>query len=112
MTRAFTTALVTLIALGSIASAQPALNGAKQEAVSYADLDLSRDASAQIFISRIHAAADWVCGGKPDQRDMGEWGAYQACVKQAMDKAVASINEPVVAHLYGLDETSKMAAAR
>jgi UrcA family protein len=109
MTRTFTTALVALIGLGGIASAQPAQKDAKQEAVSYGDLDLSRDAAAQIFISRIHAAADRVCGGKPDQRDMGEWGAYQACVKQAMDRAVASIQEPVVARLYGLNETSKIA---
>ena len=76
---------------------------APQMMVSYSDLDISHSADAETPLSRLHFAANAVCGGRPDdQRDLNTWGHYRACDKQAMDHAVATVNSPLVAQLYSV----------
>ena len=68
--------------------------------VSYSDLNITHQEGAEILLSRIRFAANLVCGGQPDQRDLTEWSFYSSCNKQAMDGAIAAINSPLVARLY------------
>jgi UrcA family protein len=62
----------------------------QSETVSYADLDLSRAEGVKTLMRRIDGAAKDVCGPEPDIR---EWRSpYQACVKSAVDQALADVN--------------------
>lgn len=60
------------------------------------DLDLSTNAGAQTAMSRIHRAARNVCGWDPDVRDFDLRRQYDQCVGQAEDRAVASLDMPLV----------------
>ena len=105
MKRSFTSIIAAaFVAFAASASAQPVSTGEGRVTVSYGDLNLNHEAGAQILINRLHAAADRVCGGQPDMRVLKQWGAYQTCVAQAMDRAVASISHPVVANAYWHNE--------
>ena len=83
------------------ANAAPRVETAPQTAVSYSDLDLSREAGAQVMLSRLKAASSVVCGGWPDGRDLGRVMTYRSCTKNAMDAAVAKLGAPKVSALYG-----------
>lgn len=72
-----------------------------QIAVSYADLDLSREAGARVMLSRLESAASSVCGGWPDIRRLDRVAAYRACTHKAMDGAVARLGSAKVGALYG-----------
>jgi UrcA family protein len=72
-----------------------------QVSVYYGDLDLSHQAGAQELIGRLEVAASKVCGGMPDIRDLTRFQMYRACTKHALDKAVASVGQPIVSALYG-----------
>lgn len=62
----------------------------QSETVSYADLDLSRDAGVRTLMARLNGAARNVCGPMPDPR---EWASpYQACVNSAVDRALADVS--------------------
>ena len=71
-----------------------------QITVSYTDLDISRPAGAQILLQRLGAAANNVCGGQPDMRNLGMQGYFRSCFSQAMNGAVAAVHSPLVAELY------------
>lgn len=61
----------------------------QSEAVAYGDLDLSRQEGVKTLMRRIDGAAKSVCGPAPDPR---EWNSsYQACVKSAVDRAMADV---------------------
>jgi len=92
------------VAFAASASAQSVSTGERQVTVSYGDLNVDHEAGAQILINRLRAAADRVCGGRPDIRILNQLGAYQTCVTQAMDRAVASIGHPVVGNAYSLSK--------
>jgi UrcA family protein len=70
-------------------------------AVSYADLDLSREAGARVMLSRLEGASSSVCGGWPDIRRVDKVMAYRACTHKAMDGAVVQLGSPRVSALYG-----------
>ena len=80
-----------------------------QQTVSYADLDLSHSADAQVLLQRLQVAADNVCGGRPDARHNAQ-ERYNNCTGQAMNGALTSVNSPLVAELYA-ESASKTAAA-
>lgn len=83
------------------ALAQDPAPGGKRIVVSTGDLDLSHQAGARVLIARIEAAATKVCGGLPDIRDLERRNIYLKCMDATMDRAVASVNAPVVAVLTG-----------
>lgn len=72
----------------------------KQETVSYADLDLSREAGAKILIARMQAAAERVCGPAPVLADLKFHAIYTHCVRETVQRSVASVDSAVVAKVY------------
>jgi len=101
--RAHTTILAGLVGLvlagaNSFASAQPSIDGndVPSMRVSYRDLDINDPAGAKAFLGRIRHAAKTVCEPiKYDDPPFGAWG-YAKCVRQAVGRAVAELNNPVV----------------
>jgi UrcA family protein len=59
--------------------------------VSYADLDLSRQAGVDTLYRRILSAADSACSPKADTRDLIARRDWLQCVDLAVDNAVAHI---------------------
>jgi UrcA family protein len=74
----------------------------RQAVVNYSDLNLSREAGARELIRRLEAAAWRACGGAPIFGDYRAWAAHHACTKNAMNDAVANVDQPLVDSLYGL----------
>jgi UrcA family protein len=70
--------------------------------VDYSDLNLSREAGARELIRRLESAAWRACGGTPISNDYRAWTAHRACTKNAMNDAVADIDQPLVDRLFGL----------
>lgn len=103
MLRAITMATLTVaMFLGTSAYAEPPLappNG-KQVAVNYSDLNLSRSEGAEVLITRLRAAAAQACGPAPDIRDLVMSRYYRQCVADSVERAVGSVNEPMVTEIY------------
>jgi UrcA family protein len=82
------------IAFGAATSADP-----PQRTVSYADLNLSHPAGAATLYSRIKSAARAVC--EPQLGiELITNTFYKRCVEDAIGRAVADVNAPVLAALY------------
>jgi UrcA family protein len=85
-------------ALGAIdmaAAAEPTPEIATRR-INYSDLDLSRTAGAAALYRRIKSAARQVCDPM-DSRAFGiSYTAMHACVQQAIARAVADVNAPVL----------------
>ncbi len=90
------------IAASATAHAQPGQITKPQVTVSYADLDLSREAGARVMLDRLESAASHVCGGWPDMHILNQIVRYHACTRQAMDDAIARLDSPKVSALYGV----------
>jgi UrcA family protein len=69
----------------------------RSERVSYTDLNLDRPAGARTLLMRINGAAERVCG--PDDGSHSQ-GAYQTCVRDAVDHAVTDLDNPLVTSLH------------
>lgn len=80
--------------------------------VSYADLDLSREAGAEAMLHRITTAAREACGVAPDIREMQQRSDYDACVHQATSNAIDNLHAPLVAALAGRPSASVSVANR
>ncbi len=95
--------------LVSTASAQPsagqlsviahkaAQEGVRAKVVSFADLDLSKEAGARTLLRRIRSAARDVCG--PEGRELAERG-FHTCFRRAISGAVMELDNPVVVAVY------------
>jgi UrcA family protein len=70
--------------------------------VSYADLDLTRQADVQLLLGRIENAAYRACGGDPRQHPSYSViprrteAAFKECREDAIARAVATIDAPVL----------------
>ncbi|HEX4198979.1 MAG TPA: UrcA family protein [Caulobacteraceae bacterium] len=81
--------------------APPSDSGARQVAVRYADLDLTRADGASVLLSRLRRAASLACGGRPSSPvDLGAMQDYRACVRNGLDGAVGRVNAPLVTAFY------------
>ena len=100
MTRMIACTLAALSLLTTAVNAAGYNRAMPQMTVSYADLDLSRPAGAQALLARLHHAADAVCGGLPDLRNLTAQERYRDCFNEAMNNAVAAVHSPLVAELY------------
>lgn len=75
----------------------------RTERVTYADLDLSRQADAQILLGRIKKAAFRACGGDPRRHPAYTLlprrteMAFKDCREDAIARAIDSIDAPVLA---------------
>jgi UrcA family protein len=78
-----------------------AVNGGNppQRTVNYADLDLTRKAGAETLLVRIKSAARAVCE-RPHSLEMTFGTPYRQCVDDAIGRAVADVNAPVLAQVY------------
>ena len=102
-----TTVIAALAALSAIAAGHPAAAGTqigspdtRSTRVSYADLNLQSEAGARTMFQRIRHAARSVC--EINLND--EWDGrvqYFACVRDTTDRAVATLNSPLVAAMNG-----------
>jgi UrcA family protein len=96
------------LALGTIASV--CAQGAPQEVVitgrkapgsemqtktvSYADLDLSKQAGISTLAGRLRSASRDVCAPAPETNDIPGSNDYKKCVSHALNTAVATVNNP------------------
>ncbi len=71
----------------------------QSETVTYADLDLGRDAGARALLVRITGAARRVCGPAPETHESA--APFKKCVDRAVDHAVTEVNRPTVNALHG-----------
>jgi len=111
----FCTIAVIALASGLLAHAAQADDTGNTErhlTVAYGDLDLNKEAGAQALIARLKSAGQQVCGETPDSRDIKNRARYQACVKAAVDDAVARLATPMVAASYGLPPLSQTATVK
>jgi UrcA family protein len=93
--------LAALALVANPAMARPVqMDGDSQRtAVSYADLDLTTAAGHAALAARIRRAAEAVCGPSPDQKDVKAVMAFEGCMKQSVDTAVAAI--PTASQMAG-----------
>ena len=92
---------LTVIALGlaSTSSFASTDDVVRKQTVSYAGLDLTKPAGAEILYKRIRQAAFTVCGG---YESPVTWSyTYKSrCFKTAVDEAVAKVNSPLLSALH------------
>jgi UrcA family protein len=74
----------------------------KTETVRYDDLRLISTVGAAVLYGRLKGAAERVCGGPMDSAQIAEQKRYRACVDDALMKAVAEVNHPILTQFYEL----------
>lgn len=83
------------------ASDADARGGAERSVrVVYSDLDIEVDSGAEVLLSRIERAAERACGANQGRRPLSERAASRACVQQAVDQAVSTIDAPRLTALH------------
>ena len=96
--------IASLMTAGPAAAAriQQDADGPAWVAVGYADLDLSGPAGARTMLGRIRAASGRVCHAAAPATpvNLGGVRSYRACVGAAIDRAILSLDAPVVTALY------------
>lgn len=104
------TLLGSLSACTDAAAAEQAKEVATRK-VSYADLDLTRDAGAAALYSRIHFAARQVCEPVSDTWTWRVLEPARRCIEAAITRAVADVNAPVLTsyHLAKTGQTIDLA---
>lgn len=82
--------------------------------VAYADLNLANPAGAEVLLGRLDAAAQAVCD-PGDTRQLVLHKLAQACERDAVERAVADLGQPLVVARYqeriGHIEPSQIASA-
>jgi UrcA family protein len=73
-------------------------NSVPHKVVSFHDLNLNSPEGAAALYRRINAAAYEVCGS-PDRYDLSEL-KLNRCVKDAVSRAIAQVNSPMLTSLY------------
>ena len=90
----------TLLAGTAVALADGAAEADHVEAkVSAAGLDLSSEAGAGEFLSRLIVAARQACNSD-DKADLEKNARYKHCYDQAIVDVVRTVNRPVLSHVY------------
>jgi UrcA family protein len=97
----FLTAGLAVLALAGAAPAADAADPTQPPTVvvSYDDLNIDSPQGARILFARIRNAATRVCGSL-EARGPEAFSQFRKCYQQAMDAAVAQIDEPAVTALY------------
>ena len=83
---------------GNAAQAGEPDNAVPHKLVSFHDLNLNSPEGAAALYRRIDAAAYEVCGS-PDRYDLSELKLHR-CVKDAVSRAIAQVNSPMLTSLY------------
>jgi UrcA family protein len=103
MTRFLLASVLCLAAGATLPCATPALaqiaDTVPSVPVKYSDLEIGSRAGAQVLLKRIEAAANTVCGGAPDIRQLGQLARFEACHRSAVARAVVAVDSPVLTAL-------------
>ncbi len=83
---------------GNAAQAGEPDNSVPHKVVSFHDLNLNSPEGAAALYRRINAAAYEVCGS-PDRYDLSTLKLHR-CVKDAVSRAIAQVNSPMLTSLY------------
>jgi UrcA family protein len=105
-----TAAILGALATAPAAAAEPVVRSSVR--VSYADLDLSREAGARALLERIEAASQRVCGPRPSPRNLKINIHYRACYRDAVSQAVAEVESPLLSALLDAPPRSRQVAVR
>jgi UrcA family protein len=79
--------------------------------IKIAGLDLQTPADAEIALRRIGQAARAICGDESGVRDLRRQMLSDACVRRAVNTAVASAHSPTLAALNGTPAVETAVAA-
>lgn len=98
MKKTFAIAIAALLAgsLTGMAQATAVRGGLQKQVVSYADLDLDREADAAILLARIESAARQVCGLHAGPLPLEIQAHLQKCANEATARAVEDVNSPLL----------------
>ena len=80
---------------GSLAMADTQVN-VKTETVRYDDIRLISAVGAAVLYGRLHNAAERACGGPLDTVPLQQRARFKTCVEEAVAKAVADVNNPML----------------
>ena len=85
-----------------------------QVRVGIADVNLSSPQGIATLYSRLRHAADKVCGGEPDSRELGRHTTWSKCVRAALDDAVLQVHSIGLAALHAqhVGRTSLLLASK
>jgi UrcA family protein len=83
---------------GNAAQAGEPDNSVPHKVVRFSDLNLNTPEGVAVLYRRINSAAYEVCGN-PDRYDLSEL-KQQICVKDAVSRAIAKVNSPMLTSLY------------
>jgi UrcA family protein len=98
------TALAATMSLyASFASAEE--ETAPQRAVAYQTSELASDAGTQKLYNRLKTAARDVCSSHRTRRDAPALRAYKECYQEALDNAVADVNQQTLTALHDRSES-------
>ena len=100
------------VSLTSAAGAFEVRSAAVQAEVGYSDLDTTHTQGATILLARIKSAAHRVCSPEPVSGDLARLMDFRRCVRDAVGRAVAELDNPFVSALYGKRNNNELAAAR
>lgn len=98
LTSLFFATAFSLAAAPAPAHAEPARQPVSVE-VDYSDLSASTPAGAKVLLSRIKRAAHKACGGSPGFAHLALQMHRRACERDALARAAASVDEPMVSAL-------------
>jgi UrcA family protein len=98
--------------MAALLSAGFAAQAGEKVAVHYGDLNLTSSADVHILLNRFQRASEHVCGGRPEVGNLHAQSIHDACMKEAMDHAVASVRAPLVASLYNKETVPYRMAGR
>ncbi len=85
-------------ALGALAAAGAAKEDLPTKTVRFDDLDIARPEGAKVLYHRIQAAAFEVCRG-PSSLELQLMAEHRACIEQAIDNAVRSVDSAPLTEL-------------
>jgi UrcA family protein len=104
--------LAALLAAGATAAAAEPQPAPRAVPVHVGDLDLRTQTGARLALQRIHAAAHVSCGEETDLRRLDRQAVIEACVRQAVERTVASAHSPMLAAVAGAPAQTALVAAR
>jgi UrcA family protein len=96
------TSVLSVLAITAAAAAVPAYaqdEVASKIVVRVADLNLANHDGAAVALRRIELAADQICGGAPDMREMAQSRLFKSCRSDVVTRAVRDLNQPMLMSL-------------
>ncbi len=78
--------------------------------VKFGDLNIGSRAGARMLLKRIETAANTVCGGAPDIRQLSQLASFEACRRSAVARAVVAVDSPMLAAMAHGSSPGRFAA--